>query len=84
MKGCTWGCSSTVVVSGTYTIGKERVFLALAEALGSKICVSKEKKSILNCLEWPELQSLLTTDPLTACVHVLPMKKLNPAVSKID
>ena len=71
----------TVVVSGTYTIGKERVFLALAEALGSKICVTKEKEAILGCLQWSELQSLLTTAPLTASVHVLPMRKLNVNVS---
>ena len=71
----------TVVVSGTYTIGKERVFLALAEALGSKICVTKEKEAILGYLQWPELQSLLTTAPLTASVHVLPMRKLNVNVS---
>ena len=69
--------SDTVVVSGTYTIGKERVFLALAEALGSKICVTKQKERILRCLLWPRLESLLTTDPLSATVHVLPMKKLN-------
>ena len=67
----------TVIISGTYTIGKEKVFLALAEALDSKICVTKEKERILGCLQWPALQSLLTTAPLTARVHVLPMKKLN-------
>ena len=67
----------TVIISGTYTIGKERVFLTLAEALGSKIFITKEKERILRCLQWPTLQSLLTTDPCTARVHVLPMKKLN-------
>ena len=70
-------CPHTVVVSGTYTVGKERVFLALAEALGSRVCVTKEKEGILQCLQWPALEGLLTIAPLTAQVHVLPMKKLN-------
>ena len=73
----------TVIVSGTYTIGKERVFLALAEALDSKICITKEKEEILRCLEWPALQNLLTNCPLMASIHVLPMKKLNVNVSII-
>lgn len=75
-------CPDTVVVSGTYTIGKERVFLALAEGLGSGVCVTKEKEVILQCLQWPALEGLLTTAPLTAKVHVLPMKKLNLKVHK--
>lgn len=70
-------CPHTVVVSGTYTVGKERVFLALAEALESRVCVTREKEGILRCLQWPALEGLLTTSPLAAKVHVLPMKKLN-------
>ena len=85
-KSCEAVCKfpDTVIISGTYTIGKERVFLALAEALGSKICVTKEKERILSCLQWSALQSLLTTSPLTARVHVLPMKKLNVNVCVFD
>lgn len=67
----------TVVVSGTYKVGKEKLYLALAEALGSRICVTKEKEDVLKCLQWPALQSLLTTSPLVASVHVLPMMKLS-------
>lgn len=70
----------TVIVSGTYKVGKERLYLALAEALGSRICVSKDKEDILKCLQWPALESLLTTSPLVASVHVLPMMKLNMKV----
>lgn len=70
----------TVIVSGTYKVGKERLYLALAEALGSRICVTKEKEHVLKCLQWPALESLLTTSPLEASVHVLPMMKLNVKV----
>ena len=50
--------------------------LAIAEALGSKVCVSQDKKAILDCLDSERISQLLTTDPRLASVHVLPMGRL--------
>ncbi|XP_071090237.1 DNA cross-link repair 1A protein-like [Haliotis cracherodii] len=69
---------NTLVVCGTYTIGKERVFTAIADALESKVCVKKDKKVILDCLEDQHLQKMVTLCPTEARVHVLPMGKLKP------
>ena len=49
----------------------------LAGTLGLKVYVSREKKVILEHLESPEILSVLTTDPCSAGLHVLPMGKLN-------
>lgn len=54
----------------------------IADVLGVKICVSKEKKAILNCLECPGLSESLTTDYTKSCLHILPMAKLNLRVSE--
>lgn len=54
---------------------------AIAEVLGVKICVSKEKKAVLDCLESTHLSNSLTTDYSKSCLHVLPMAKLNMTVS---
>lgn len=70
-------CPNTLIVCGTYTIGKEKVFAAIAEVLGVKICVSKEKAAVLGCLENPVLFKSLTTDFTESCLHVVPMAKLN-------
>ena len=51
--------------------------LAIAEVLGVKVCVSKEKKSILNCLESASISDMITTDYSSSCLHVLPMGKIN-------
>ncbi|ESO98324.1 hypothetical protein LOTGIDRAFT_213948 [Lottia gigantea] len=67
----------TCIVCGTYTIGKERVFKAVASAINSKVCVKRDKKSILDCLEDEELNKMVTLNPAEATVHVLPMKLLN-------
>ncbi|BCS30055.1 DNA cross-link repair protein PSO2 [Aspergillus puulaauensis] len=59
-----------LVVIGTYSIGKERICLAIARALKSKIYATPAKQRVCACLEDPELSSLLTDDPLKAQVHM--------------
>lgn len=59
-----------LVVIGTYSIGKERICMGIARALGSKIFANPQKQRICSCLEDPELSSLLTSDPREAQVHM--------------
>lgn len=59
-----------LVVCGTYSIGKERICIAIAKALGSKIFASPGKMKICKQLDMPELTELLTTDPREAQVHM--------------
>eukprot|EP00731_Ephydatia_muelleri_P020470 Em0013g197a len=67
---------STLIISGTYTIGKEKVFLAISETVGSKVYVGKEKMGLMYCLEWEQLVRALTLDPHGARVHVLSIGEL--------
>ncbi|XP_012303442.2 DNA cross-link repair 1A protein [Aotus nancymaae] len=66
-----------LVVCGTYSIGKEKVFLAIADVLGSKVGMSQEKYRTLQCLNIPEINSLITTDMCSSLVHLLPMMQIN-------
>ncbi|KAH1627134.1 DNA cross-link repair protein PSO2/SNM1 [Aspergillus fumigatus] len=59
-----------LVVIGTYSIGKERICLGIARALKSKIYATPAKKRVCECLEDPELSSLLTDNPAEAQVHM--------------
>ncbi|KAJ3291013.1 DNA break repair nuclease, partial [Blyttiomyces sp. JEL0837] len=68
---------STLVVVGTYLIGKEKVFKAIAKALGTKVYVDSRKKRILLCLEDEELNEMITTNPREAGVHVMGLGTLN-------
>ncbi|KAF9172837.1 DNA break repair nuclease [Mortierella sp. AD011] len=62
-----------VICVGTYLIGKERVFMAIAKAIKSKVFVQHSKLQILSCLEDPELSEMLTSNRLEAQVHLVHM-----------
>jgi hypothetical protein len=67
-----------LVVVGTYTIGKEKIVIACAKALGTRVfCADPRKYSVYAQLEDAELHSLLTRDPLKANVHVTSLMTIN-------
>ncbi|KAK4315310.1 hypothetical protein Pmani_013481 [Petrolisthes manimaculis] len=68
----------TIIVVGSYTIGKERVFKAIAAALDCLVWVSGDKRRTLNCLNDAEMMERITCDKKKARVHVLPMAHLTP------
>ncbi|KAL9544699.1 hypothetical protein MBANPS3_007491 [Mucor bainieri] len=68
--------SRVLIVVGTYTIGKERVFINIARMLKCKIYAPYKKKRILLCQEDEELQSMLTNNPSEAQVHVVPLRDI--------
>lgn len=52
-----------LVMIGTYSIGKERIVKAVAQALGTKIYCDARKRRILLAQDDPELHALLSEDP---------------------
>ena len=63
---------------GSYTIGKERIYLAVAEQLGLKVYVDGRRYNILSALEWPkERMNLLTTNKAETNVWVIPLGDIN-------
>ncbi|XP_043911874.1 DNA cross-link repair 1A protein [Protopterus annectens] len=66
----------TLVVCGTYAIGKEKVFLAIAGVLGCKASMFIDKYNTLKCLESQTVNSLITTDFSSGALHVLPMMRI--------
>jgi DNA cross-link repair 1A protein len=66
-----------LVVVGTYSIGKERIVLGIAKALGTKIYASAAKRRICACLEDEEFMNLITDDPKEAQVHMTRFTILN-------
>ncbi|KAE9384072.1 hypothetical protein BT96DRAFT_1101883 [Gymnopus androsaceus JB14] len=70
--------TNTLTVVGTYSIGKERIVKAIAQALQSKIYCDSRKTAILRCQAEPELHALLTRNPpAEAQVHIVPLGHVN-------
>lgn len=64
----------TLFLIGSYTIGKERLFLEVARVLHKKIYVSTAKLRLLECLELPpEDMRWFTLNELESHIHVVPM-----------
>jgi hypothetical protein len=59
-----------LVICGTYSIGKERICKAIAQALGTKIFAPPAKARIVAQLGDAELTALLTANPIEAQVHM--------------
>lgn len=65
-----------LVVCGTYSIGKERICKAIAQALGTRIYAPAAKMRICRQLGDPELSALMTSDPAEAQVHMQMLMEL--------
>ncbi|KAK1936571.1 DNA cross-link repair protein SNM1 [Phytophthora citrophthora] len=62
---------------GSYTIGKERLFMEVARKFQMKVCVSKTKLKIIETFGWSvEKMRLLTTEPAATNLHVVRMQDL--------
>eukprot|EP00249_Psilotum_nudum_P008816 c21523_g1_i1 orf=41-2824(+) len=64
----------TLFLIGTYTIGKERIFLELAQVLKRKVYVGAAKLHLLECMDFTEDDmKWLTTNDEESHIHVVPM-----------
>ena len=53
----------TLFLFGSYTIGKEKIYLSVAEHLKKKVYVDSRRYRILSALEWPrQRMQIFTTD----------------------
>ncbi|KAJ0404500.1 hypothetical protein ATCC90586_007757 [Pythium insidiosum] len=69
--------AKTLFLFGSYSVGKERLFMEVAKRLGRKVCVSKAKYKMIATYGWPESEMrLLTVEPAATSLHVVPMGDL--------
>ncbi|PHH92341.1 hypothetical protein CDD83_7829 [Cordyceps sp. RAO-2017] len=71
-----------LVVCGTYSIGKERICIAIAKALKTKIFAGPAKMRICKQLDDADLASLLTSDPVEAQVHMQSLMEIRAETLK--
>jgi DNA cross-link repair 1A protein len=70
--------SRLLMLFGAYTIGKEAVYMSVAQRLGLQVYVDKRRYKVLSALEWPaEKLSMLTTNPQDTILWVVPLGHIN-------
>ncbi|KAJ1901752.1 repair protein PSO2 SNM1 [Kickxella alabastrina] len=69
--------NNILFVVGTYTIGKEKLFIEIACQIQSKIFVSKDKRKLLECIASPSVLALLTDNMYEAQVHAVSLGMIN-------
>ncbi len=78
VESCRKAGKRLLMLFGAYTIGKERIYLAVAERLGMKVYVDKTRYRILASLNWPvDMLRLFTTDKEASCLWVVPLGHIN-------
>ncbi|XP_017023507.1 DNA cross-link repair 1A protein [Drosophila kikkawai] len=66
-----------LIVCGAYVIGKEKIWLALAEEFCLNVWTEPQRSGAVRCLHWPKLQLILTDDPRAANLHVIGLGKVS-------
>lgn len=70
--------SKTLHLFGAYTIGKERMYLSVAEKFGLKVYVDSARYRILSALDWPKVRlKLLTKNKEESSIWVVPLGHIN-------
>lgn len=62
-----------LIVCGTYVIGKEKVWLSIAQEFNLKVYLDKQRRNAMNCLADSSILSVLESDPYKANIHVYPL-----------
>lgn len=65
--------SSVLIICGTYTIGKEKLFLGMARRVGCSVWACPEKDRVLHAVEG---RSFGLAPPHSCQLHVVPMRDL--------
>lgn len=76
-KKATVGRERCLIVCGAYKIGKEKVWMSIAEEFNFKVYIDKERRKAMQCLDDANVLSKLTPNPNEANIHVLPLGNIS-------
>uniref|UniRef100_A0A1I8ICZ6 DRMBL domain-containing protein n=1 Tax=Macrostomum lignano TaxID=282301 RepID=A0A1I8ICZ6_9PLAT len=68
-----------LIVCGSYTLGKERLYLSIARMLGCRAAVDSAKLRLLNALGDPDISRLVARDDGRCRLQVLPLQSVSHA-----
>lgn len=75
-------CSSSsagkpLIICGAYKIGKEKVWLRIAQEFGYKVWIDNERRKAMQCIQNDEIFNVLTQFAKDGQIHVLPLGNIS-------
>lgn len=80
LKCKTTGVKPLILV-GAYTIGKEKVWLSIAQALNFKVFIDEKRMETVRCINDSSIFEVVVQSPIKANIHVLPLGNIKYPVS---
>lgn len=66
-----------LIVCGAYKVGKEKVWLRIAQEFDYKVWIDDERHKVMHCIQNEEINQVLTRHALDANIHVLPLGNIS-------
>lgn len=76
-KNAGLGRERCLIVCGAYKIGKEKVWMSIADEFNFKVFIDGERRKAMECLGDSNVLAKLTVNPLEANIHVMTLGNLN-------
>lgn len=77
IKSSTSSTRKHLIICGAYKIGKEKVWLRIAQTFGYKVWIDTERYKAIQCIQNKDILDVLTNFSKDAQIHVLPLGNLN-------
>lgn len=84
MNECAGTSTKPLIICGAYKVGKERIWIRLAQELKVKVWISDERRRVVNCMQCPHTEKRLTRDAKDATIHILTLGHVRYPVRRIQ
>lgn len=73
-----------LIICGAYKIGKEKVWLRIAQEFNYKVWVDNERNKAMRCIQNNDISAVLTAYAKDASIHILPLGHMSYQVRKLN
>lgn len=77
ISSCVSSGAKHLIICGAYKIGKEKVWLRIAQEFSYKVWVDKNRNKVLQCIQNDEISEALTPYVKDASIHILPLGNIS-------
>lgn len=66
-----------LIICGSYKVGKEKVWLRIAQEFNYRVWIDDERRKVINCIQNAEIPEVLTRLARDASIHILPLGSIS-------